>query len=394
VTPARTDVGTRLRATTRPVDAPAELLDHLGTGGFAWFGEDMSFVTGGAVAEVAANEAAGVLGGIDHDTVAGAPPAAGPVAAGALGFEGTGRLVVPARICTVDADGRAWATTIDHGITTRTGPPPAPTGYTVDATSTREQWARGVERVLRAIESGAVEKVVLARAVRVEADAPFAVERVLAQLRRTQPGCFVFAADGFVGATPELLVRRRGERVTCRPMAGTVPRDVDDARSAAELLASRKNGNEHDVVATAVAAELVRWCDGVAATGPHVATFADVAHLVTHVDGRVRDDTTSALDLACALHPTPAVAGTPRDAALAMIRAVEPTDRGKYAGPVGWVAPNGDGEFAVALRCAAIDGCDATLHAGAGIVAGSDAALEWEETSAKFEPMLRALVRP
>jgi menaquinone-specific isochorismate synthase len=394
MSPARIDVGTRLHATTREVEAPGELLDHLGTDGFAWFGEDVSFVTGGVVAAVSATEAASLLAAIGHDAPAGAPAVAGPVATGALGFEGTGRLVVPARICTVDADGHAWSTTIDHGISTRRDAPPAPSGYTVDATSFRDAWARGVERVLRAIEAGELEKVVLARAVDVEADVPFAVERVLAQLRRTQPGCFVFAADGFVGATPELLVRRRGDQVTCRPMAGTVPRDVDDARSAAELLASRKNGNEHDVVATAVVAELSRWCDGVTASGPEVAPFADVAHLVTHIGGRVRDDATSALDLACALHPTPAVAGTPRDAALAMIRAIEPHERGKYAGPVGWVAPNGDGEFAVALRCAAIDGCHATLHAGAGIVAGSDAALEWEETSAKFEPMLRALVRP
>jgi len=244
--------------------------------------------------------------------------------------------------------------------------------------------------VLRAIDDDRVRKVVLAREVRVRADAPFDVVPVLARLRRTQPGCFVFADGGFVGATPELLVSRRDVDVTCRPMAGTVARDVD----AAALLGSRKEGFEHDEVAAAVVRELRDRCTGVAASEPVTASFADVTHLVTHVHGRLRDHATSALDLARALHPTPAVAGTPRDEALHMIRQLEPTARGNYAGPVGWVDGIGDGEFAVALRCAALDGCSARLHAGAGIVAGSDPAAEWEETSVKLEPMLRALVRP
>jgi isochorismate synthase len=199
----------------------------------------------------------------------------------------------------------------------------------------------------------------------------------------------VFADDGLVGATPELLVRRSGANVTCRPMAGTVARDADAA-----ALRSNKNSREHDYVASTVAAELERWCTDVVAADPAPASFADVTHLVTDVRGVVREEETSALDIARALHPTPAVAGTPRGAALHMIERLEPTERGNYAGPVGWVGAHGDGEFAVALRCAQIDDRHARLHAGAGIVAGSDPAAEWEETSVKFEPMLRALVRP
>ncbi|MCU1427119.1 MAG: isochorismate synthase, partial [Actinomycetia bacterium] len=205
---------------------------------------------------------------------------------------------------------------------------------------------------------------------------------------------FVFADRGFVGATPELLVRRAGERVTCRPMAGTMPRGSNNQDVVARLVGSRKDGHEHAVVVDAVTSALARWCDDIRATGPEPAGLADVVHLATHVSARVVDSSTSALDLACALHPTPAVAGTPRDRAVELIERLEPTGRGKYAGPVGWVNAGGDGEFAVALRCAQIDGRDARLHAGAGIVAGSDPVAEWDETAAKFEPMLRALVRP
>jgi isochorismate synthase len=290
----------------------------------------------------------------------------------------------------VGRDGRAWATTIEHGVAARAARQAQPLGYRVETVSTRDQWAASVERVLQEINAERVRKVVLAREVHVIADSPFDLVAVLAQLRLTQPGCFVFAAGGFVGATPELLVRRTGEHVTCRPMAGTVRNHVD----AAALLASRKDGLEHDVVATAVVDELQGWCREVVAAEPVAVPFADVTHLVTHVNGRLRDDTTSALDLARALHPTPAVAGTPRAEALTMIERLEPTPRGNYAGPVGWVGANGDGEFAVGLRCAQIDGRQARLHAGAGIVTGSNPDAEWDETSAKFEPMLRALVRP
>jgi isochorismate synthase len=251
-----------------------------------------------------------------------------------------------------------------------------------------------VTAALREIHTGALDKVVLAREVHITADAPFDLAGVLALLRAEQPGCFVYADRGFAGATPELLVRRRGAEVTCRPMAGTVPRGADAAATAARLAASRKDGHEHAVVIAAVREELTRWCSDVRITGPATATFADLTHLVTHVAARVRDSETSALTLATALHPTPAVAGTPRPRALELIEQLEPTRRGKYAGPVGWVNANGDGEFAVALRCAAIDGNVARLHAGAGIVAGSEPDAEWDETSVKLEPMLRALVRP
>jgi menaquinone-specific isochorismate synthase len=387
MTSARLDVTSRLRATTRDIEAPADLLDHLGAGGFAWFGDDVAFVTAGEVARLDANDVGECLATIEHSGLA--TGARGPLAVGALSWQGDAPLTVPAQVVGIDTDGHAWRTVIEP-----TAAAPArlstPRHYEIEAVSSFEHWEAAVAAVLRTIDTGETDKVVLAREVRVHASAPFAVPGVVAELRRTQPGCYVFAAGGFVGASPELLVRRTATAVTCRPMAGTVRREVD----ARALLASDKNGREHDVVAQAVVRELERFCADVDAAAPQTARFADVTHLVTHVQGRVRDEATSALDLARALHPTPAVAGTPRDAAVDLIEHLEATSRDLYAGPVGWVGASGDGAYAVGLRCAQLDGCDARLHAGAGIVAGSDARAEWDETSAKFEPMLRALVRP
>jgi menaquinone-specific isochorismate synthase len=388
MTSARVDVAARLHATTREIDAPPALLDHLGEHGFAWFGDGFAFVTAGAVARLDACDATEYLAAIDHDGPVNG--ARGPLAAGALSWRGDRLMTVPARVVGIDREGRGWVTAIEHGTATGAARHEPARRYEVEAKSSLRHWTDAVGTVLRSIDAGHVEKVVLAREVRVRASAPFDVPRVLAQLRRTQPGCFVFADDGFVGASPELLVHLDGTEVTCRPMAGTITSDVHtDA-----LLGSDKNGREHDVVARAVAQELERWCTDVDAAAPEAARFADVTHLVTNVRGRLRDASTSALDLARALHPTPAVAGTPRDAAVELIEHLEATARGNYAGPVGWVTAGGDGAFAVALRCAQLDGNEARLHAGAGIVAGSDPEGEWDETSAKFEPMLRALVRP
>src|SRR5262249_16632764 len=149
---------------------------------------------------------------------------------------------------------------------------------------------------------------------------------------------------------------------------------------------------EHQLVVDAVVDALAEHCDVVHANPPAPLQFTDIAHLATVVTGRTPHAT--AVDLATALHPRPAVAGTPRDRALALIAELEATRRGRYAGPFGWVDARGDGEFVVSLRGAEIDGAHATLHAGAGIVAGSDAELEWAETGAKFRPMLAALVAP
>lgn len=391
-----------LRARTEHIDAPADVLAHLGPDGVAWCTDDASFATSGVAAVVPVAEVRAVLAGIDHE-VAGSPlgAPAGPLALGALPFLGAGEgaLVVPEVVVGVTADGGAWRTE-----TTRLGAPapvPAlhatgagPSRFTFRAQPPIETWARQVLAAVARIQAGALAKVVLARHLEIDADVPFDVRTVLDRLRRTQPGSTVYAYGGFVGASPELLVRRRGTTVESRPMAGTVARGVtavDDDRAAAALRASVKDADEHRLVVEAVTAVLGARCDAVRADGPAAERFASVTHLTTRVAARLRDDST-ALDLALALHPTPAVAGTPTDRALALLTELEARDREHYAGPVGWVHASGDGEFAVALRCAHLDGTYARLTAGAGIVADSDPGAEWAETRAKLEPMLQALV--
>jgi menaquinone-specific isochorismate synthase len=259
----------------------------------------------------------------------------------------------------------------------------------------RAVWTESVRRILTAIDAGEVRKVVLARQLVVEAGAPFDRRAVLDRLRRSHPSCFTYAAGDFVGASPELLIRRRGDEVASCPMAGTVRRgatpEEDDVLTAG-LRRSVKEAEEHRLLVEAVVAALAPVCVGPPTAGePDVIRFPTVSHLATRVSGVLRRPAPSALALAGLLHPTPAVGGLPRPEALATIAALEGFDRGLYAGPVGWVDAAGDGEWAVALRGAQLDGPRARLVAGAGIVAGSDPEAEWAETEVKLRPMLAAV---
>lgn len=392
-----------LVARTQVVDAPRELLDRLGTGGFAWFAGDVALVTDGVAALVAPAEAEAALHAIEH--VGGRPhPAAGAIAVGALPFSGGGHLTVPARVAGCTPDGRAWLTEIAPPgavLPASTSPhrvvPATPASrFTVAERPDADGWKANVTAALELVELGELAKVVLARELIVEADAPFDVAAVLAWLRDAQPGCTVYADGGFVGATPELLVARNGRDVVSRPMAGSVPRaeGAEDDAAVARLLASPKEDVEHRLLVDAVRRTLVEAGSEVAVTEPEAVRFASVAHLATTVTARLDDPSVTALDLALALHPTPAVGGEPQARALDVIARLEGFDRGRYGGPVGWVSARGDGEFAVALRCAELEGSRARLLAGAGIVAGSDPASEWAETQAKLEPMRRALIGP
>jgi isochorismate synthase EntC len=193
-------------------------------------------------------------------------------------------------------------------------------------------------------------------------------------------------------------VSRIGDVVRSQPMAGTTPRSADpnvDARLAARLLASAQDRQEHQVTIDMVHDTLLPWCSYLDALAePTVESVANVQHLATLVEGRLSSPAPSALELAVALHPTPAVCGDPRDAALAVIDELEGMDRGRYAGPVGWVDGRGNGSWAVGIRCAELDGATARLSAGVGVVADSDPSAELEETRAKLQALLTALVRP
>jgi salicylate biosynthesis isochorismate synthase len=268
----------------------------------------------------------------------------------------------------------------------------------VDDLRPRREWEALVEDAAHACRTGVLEKVVLARAVRARARAPFDPAVVLERLRDAYPNAYVFAvARGprcFLGATPERLVRLRDGTVDATCLAGSAPRGEtpeEDARLGSALLASAKDRAEHAVVVRSVRAALEGVCSEVHSPDePRLLRLRNVQHLYTPVDGHVSWPT-CVLDLVQRLHPTPAVGGYPREGALRFIREREGLDRGWYAGPVGWLDRRGDGEFAVALRSALLHGAEATLFAGSGIVAQSRAFDEYAETCLKLRPMLNAL---
>lgn len=368
-----------------------DVLDHYAADGCAWLGSGVSFVTAGVATSLALRDAASALAAIEHEMTGPCSDQAGPRAIGALPFApavaAPERLVIPAKIVGRDAHGAMWCTEIGPVVEAPSGPAPRPAQFTVTARTSYAQWRTMLNSALERIAAGTLEKVVLARSVSVDADAPFDLRSILGYLRQSQPGCIVYADRGFVGASPELLVRKRGRRVTARPLAGT-------GTSADALLDSAKDAAEHRFVVEAVTAALLGCGATVAADGPAALTLPGVSHLATTITAELTNPSVDVATLVEALHPTPAVGGTPRPVALETIADLEPFERGRYAGPCGWIDAHGNGEFVVALRGAAIEGTRAVLHAGAGIVAESDPDAEWVETQQKLTPMLQALVRP
>lgn len=274
-------------------------------------------------------------------------------------------------------------------------------GFAVVADRTPEAYRRGVAEALAAIGRGDFEKVVLARACRVLRRGGFDPAQVLEALRALHPGCTVFAVGRgdrvFVGATPERLLRRAGDRVEASALAGSAPRGrtpVEDERLARALRESKKEQAEHAVVRRAIVAALGPACAALdAPEAPELLRLDGIQHLHTPIVGRVRaGPEADLLALAGRLHPTPAVGGAPREAAGAFLAEREGLDRGGYAGGVGWLGAGGCGELAVALRCALLRGRRATLYAGAGIVEGSDPDAELAETRLKLRAALAALV--
>ena len=260
------------------------------------------------------------------------------------------------------------------------------------------QWCAAVATARDRIRGGELTKVVLARGIEVESDVPFDAASLWNRLVAIHPGAYVFAVDEFVGASPELLVSRFGSTVRAQPMAGTTPRSghpESDQRLATELLTSPKNLQEHQITIDAVHETLLPWCSYLdAEPTPSVVAAGPVQHLATLVEGRLSTPEPSVLELMAALHPTPAVGGSPRGAALDLQAELEQTPRGRYAGPVGWVDARGDGAFAVGIRSVQLRPHGAILFTGVGVVGDSDPAAELAETRAKAQALLSALVRP
>lgn len=395
-----------LVARTVPVPAPeVDLLAFAGDGGMLFEREGCGLAGRGVAMRVPAARAATVLGAIDTVDEVGLP-GCGPVALGALRFDtaGDGLVVIPTEVAGRSPDGAAWHTTIgpaggDHPFAAApvtTGRPPD--DFRLTAARTHAEWLEVIAGAVATIAATGLRKVVLAREVTVEANRPIRPTHVMGRLRALYPSCLLFSVEGFVGASPELLVSRRGQAVRAQPMAGTIPRSGDptvDARLAAALLGSDKEREEHRLVVEEVAAGLAPHCVALDVPAePSIVLLRNVSHLGTMLAGRLAPGAPTVLELATRLHPTPAVAGTPRGEALAYIAAVEGLDRARFAGPVGWVDARGDGDWAVGVRSAELDGSRARLFAGVGVVADSDPEAELAETQLKLQALLAAIVRP
>lgn len=339
--------------------------------------------------------------GLDVDDAVGAF-GSGPLAFGSFAFDDESDepsvLIVP-RVVVGQGGGRAWITAADPLPQLAPAPSPPPAGtvrYSAGALSPGE-WQSAVRTAVEQIQAGELAKVVLARDIWAEADHPLDPRLLVQQLSAAYAGCWTYAVNGLVGATPELLVRSKGGLVTSRVLAGTIRRSGDDRHDlqlAASLARSSKDLEEHNYAVRSVAENLAPHCAGMhVPDSPYVLHLPNVMHLATDVSA-ARQPGENALSLAAALHPTAAVCGTPRETALAVLRNLEQLDRGRYAGPVGWIDAAGDGEWGIALRCGRLDAEDPRrirLYAGCGIVGGSDPVAELAEAEAKLRPMREAL---
>jgi menaquinone-specific isochorismate synthase len=335
-----------------------------------------------------------------------AVPGSGPVALVSLAFDPaeSGSVVVVPKVMLGRRDGRSWLTLVTpQGAVAvpRLRRRPTSAARPVDAhlcaqVPAEDEWRDSVAIAVERLRRDEIEKVVLARAVDVEAAQPVDPRVVAARLSERFPACFTYVVDGLVGASPELLVRRTGRQAESLVLAGSVRRGAsaeEDAQLEAGLLASAKDGHEHRLAVDSVRDTLARVAVDVATDpAPQVVRLANISHLGTLVQAWLPQPPPSAIGLATTLHPTAAVGGVPSSDALTMIRELEAASRQRYAGPVGWVDANGDGEFAIALRCAQIDGRRARVWAGAGVVAESQPEAEVAETTVKLEAALGALL--
>ena len=360
-------------------------------------------------------------------------PGTGPVALGAITFspssEQSSVLVVPEVLIGLDDSG-AWLTTVASGPDDGTEPEHPDPGMLLGAivanaraavdrepadddgdcggttaveagALSEEQWCRAVCATQERMRAGQARKVVLARDVLAYPGGPLATGTVLRRLASDYPSTWVFAVDQMVGASPELLLRLRDRRLMSRVLAGTARRHAGEdalatARLASWLEGSEKNNREHELARASAITALEPLCSVVNAPARFVLSLPNVLHLASDITGVVAGDT-GALSLVGALHPTAAVCGTPTPAAARIIGEVEGMDRGRYAGPVGWVDWHGEGEWCIALRSAAVPaggarpGAPVRVFGGGGIMPDSDPVDELAETMAKMRPVLGAL---
>lgn len=389
-------------ARPRPQYDAADLLTAYLPGSF-YFSSPRGTLLADGVHAVVATEPGASRAGAATRALADARAAglADPIVAGAIGFrpDDEASLVVPALVRRAPAP--------DETTAVSAAPAPARASRVVTPQPDPADYVEAVRKALLHIETGDIDKVVLARALDVTADAPVSVPPLLARLVRADPAAHAFAVDvtapgdpaarTLFGASPELLISRRGRTVTVNPLAGSRPRSADDAENRAridDLRTAAKDRAEHDLVIRQVADALRPLCSDLDVPEPEVIGTPTMWHLSTRITGTLAepdDPASSSLALAEALHPTPAVCGVPTTTARDVIADLEPVRRGYYAGLVGWTDADGDGEWVVTIRCAEASGRSVRVHAGAGIVAGSDPEAELAETRAKFRTLLDAL---
>ena len=381
----------------------ADLLQHYQANDYFFASAEASFLAQGVAGELICNDPSRL-----HDLPAQAQTllrqakrADDAMLIGAIAFgQGRSRLILPQQVQRA-LGANAMQNTAGKQATLLS----SPASNVVNSLPSANQYRRNVALALQHIAAGSMQKVVLARALQVHGEV--ALRPLLQRLRQANPRAYTFAmaldskAAGrhFVGASPELLLEKRGHQVFSHPLAGSIPRSADpqeDGRRAENLLRSSKDLREHALVVDAVRQALQPFCRSLHVPNkPSLLATPTMWHLGTHVRGELHDANTSSLSLALALHPTPAVCGHPLRAARDFIAEMEGFERELFAGLVGWCDLHGDGEWAVSLRCAQIDSsCTpprATLYAGAGVVAGSDPEAEWQETCAKLRTMLLAM---
>lgn len=405
-----------MRATTVGIDDPGLLQRFLSAStptaafirrgeGFVALGEAARFETD--YPDAADVWWAEVASHIDHDSELPGAYGTSPLAVGSFTFdpdrsEERSVLIVP-EVVIGKRGGQCWMTAIGEGrrslqLPAAGEPLVAPANLSLQQGSMSERiWMDIVGEVIALIRTGEVDKVVLARDLVARAEGPIDARWLVNRLINRYPTCWTYLVDGLVGATPELLIRRQGGLATSRVLAGTVsldPQNTDSLVKAAQLATSSKDVAEHEFAVESVARALEPYCSAMnVPESPSVLSLPNVMHLATEITG-VTEPNSSALALAAALHPSAAVCGTPTFAAREVISELESMDRGRYAGPVGWVDSFGDGEWAIALRGGQIKKSspeEIQLFAGCGLVTDSDPSAELAETKAKFLPMLQAL---
>jgi isochorismate synthase len=389
---------------TRPLANDIDLNAFARGDGYLFVRDGVGLAGRGVAARVSSTDAAALLAAIERDDTVG-QPGCGPIAIGALPFlpDTDGELVIPQVVIGKGPDGHRWITVIDDAEADLSVPAPpraSSASFSVEALTDIDTYLAAVTAARDAVRGGLIDKAVIARDIVVRSDRAIDVYAVLLRLKASFGSSYRYSFEGFIGASPELLVARHGEILRSHPLAGTTARTGDpatDARLAAELLASPKNQIEHRVVIDAIHEALLPYCSYLDwEPEPSILAVANVQHLATLIEGHLSAPVPNVGDLARILSPTPALGGYPRHTAIELIVDVEGFDRGRYGGAIGWVDADGNGTWAVAIRCAELseDRCSARLFAGGGIVAESEPLAELAETQVKFQAMLSAIIRP